>query len=93
MKRYNTNAKGMSGTVDMFEFDQGEWVKYTDHEAERKELYETIDRNSKKIIKLKSELEDYQAIYMNIESDNHRLKEQLSKLESHMGLPDLKKGE
>ena len=43
MKRYSPNAKGMSGTVDMFEFDQGEWVKYTDHKA----VKDAADLNSR----------------------------------------------
>lgn len=30
LKRYNTNAVGMSGYVTMFEFEHGEWVKFSD---------------------------------------------------------------
>ncbi len=37
---------------ELFEHPDGKWIKYTDHNEERKELYETIDRNSRKIIKL-----------------------------------------
>ena len=44
MKRYNVRDKIESPTGDM--------IMFADHEAERKELYETIDSNSKKIIKL-----------------------------------------
>lgn len=30
LKRYNTNAVGMSGYVAMFDFEHGEWVKFSD---------------------------------------------------------------
>lgn len=42
------------------------------------------------IKKLKSLAEEYQESYIQIEQKNKKLKDQLSRLESHMGLPDLK---
>ncbi len=30
LKRYNTNAVGMSGHVTMYDFSCGEWVKFDD---------------------------------------------------------------
>lgn len=32
LKRYNTNAVGMAGHVDMFEFSEGEYVKFSELE-------------------------------------------------------------
>ena len=54
MKRYNIESEQVSSVcwIEKRKCKNGEWVKYSDHEAERKELYETIDNNSKKIIKL-----------------------------------------
>ena len=46
MKRYNLDED------NTYQSPTGAWMKVTDHLAERAELYETIDRNSKKIIKL-----------------------------------------
>ena len=54
MERYNIESEQVSSVcwIEKRRCKNGEWVKYSDHEAERKDLYKTIDSNSKKIIKL-----------------------------------------
>ena len=56
MNRFDMTEDTDGITQYMEIFADGEYVKYSDAEALIKELYETIDNNSKKLIKQKAEI-------------------------------------
>ena len=68
---------------DVIESSTGDMVYFADHEAERNELYETINRNSKKIIKLKAENNQLKTDVADLKETNIIQEEEILKLIGH----------
>ncbi len=63
MKRYHTNAIGLTGHTEMFEFDYGDWCKYADVEP----IVEENKTLKQRIKTLEDTLEEVEKIRERIE--------------------------